>query len=305
MMTKTYIGLLASVLLLSACSEDENTLAEEKEARLVPVTLTLRAADVAGNTTRSASALLPECENWIYDYYFVQYNSSGISLTSGHRRTDVTTGDLEVTDNIWLYNASGCTICLVANIRPSGFTITPPSWAGDSYPSFPDNLPTFKTWKLDMADHIAAAEAGTLKFMPMCGYWEGDVSGSTESAPTAITCTLGRMIARINLALTNSSGSSISGITMNNIATKAYLYPQVNNTALESTDYTNISNTFTLANNASTTRFFYSAPNYPASSSYATTLVVGSNSLPLGNDVDNSDYNLYMNTIYSFNITLK
>jgi len=297
---------MLSVLLLSACNQEETTGLEERDGlRLVPVTLKLQAEAVTGNDTRAASSLLPECENWIYDYYFVQYNGSGISLTSGHRRTDVTTGDLEVTDAIWLYDASDCTLCLVANIRPSGYTITPPTWAAEDYPSFPDNLPTFKTWMLDMTDHIAAAEDGTLKFMPMCGYWEGDVSGSTESTPTSITCTLGRMITRIDLALTNSSGSSISGITMSNIATKAYLYPQVSNTALTSSDYTDISNTFTLANNASTTRYFYSAPNYPASSTYATTFTVNSSSLLLGNDVDNSDYNLYMNTIYSFTVTLK
>ncbi len=269
--------------------------------KLVPVSIRLTPSD-----TRAASALRPENENWIYDYYFVQYNSAGISLTSGHRRADVTIGSLEVEDEIWLYDATGCTLCLVANIRPYGQTLTVPGWAGEEYPDFPDNLPTFKTWKLDMAQHIAAAEAGTLKYMPMCGYWKGDVSGSTQANPTSITCTLGRMISRINMILTNSSGKTVKGLTMSNIATKAYLYPQVANTSLDaSSDYRSIEDSFSLASGKSTIRYFYSSPNYTTGDQMATTLTVNNKSLKLGDNVEDGDYNLYMNTIYAFSITLK
>ncbi len=90
-----------AVLVLGACQKQEitNPLAGHK---LVPVQVALGIEDVQQAGTKAAVALLPEVENWIFDYYYCQFNSAGISIATGHRRATVTSGDREVSDQVWL-----------------------------------------------------------------------------------------------------------------------------------------------------------------------------------------------------------
>ena len=47
----------------------------------------------------------------------------------------------------------------------------------------------------DLAEDVKATSDGTLKDMPMFGYWEGDIDVKTNN----IQMSLGRMLTRINL----------------------------------------------------------------------------------------------------------
>ena len=92
---KTFSKILMAFAIASlpfACTKTEKN--EPKGAKMVPVELSLGIDGAQGDLTRAASALFPEVENWVFDYYYVQYTSRGISVTSGHRRADVTVGDM-------------------------------------------------------------------------------------------------------------------------------------------------------------------------------------------------------------------
>ena len=306
--TRYLSAAVLAFICLASCSKE--TWTETIDAhRLVPVDVRLSADDA----TRASASLFPGVENWIFDYYYCQYNSSGISVTSGHRRADLTGGDLVATDQVWLWDLAGCTVVYVANIRPAGGTYgDDPCWESGSVVKIADNMDTFRAMKFDMAERLALAEAGTLGHTPMCGYWEGDISEdiNTEADPFHMTVTLGRMIVRINVAVTNKSGSTVNSATVINAATKAYLYPRVDNAPLADGDYTDIPNTVSIANNKSANLYFYTAPNFCDGGGRRTSLrftnAAGKTAeMEIGDDVDGGDYNLYMNTIYTFTITLK
>ena len=94
-----------------------------------------------------------------------------------------------------------------------------------------------------------------------------------------------------------------------NTAAKAYYFPQVENTDLTADDYITLSQNVNIANNKSATVYFYTAPNYCEGNGLHTkfefTAGGKTGTVDLGSDVPNEHYNLYMNTIYTFNITVK
>ena len=313
---KTFSKILMAFAIASlpfACTKTEKN--EPKGAKMVPVELSLGIEGAQGDLTRAASALFPEVENWVFDYYYVQYTSRGISVTSGHRRADVTVGDMVVKDQIWLWDVGECTVVYIANIRPAGANYgDAPAWEseGGGTVLIADNLAAFKAMKFDMTKRIEAIEDNTLKHMPMCGYWEGSITeaNNTEADPFHMTTTLGRMIVRMNLSITNNSGAAITKVKLNNAASKAYLYPQVENAPLDDADYMDIENTISIPNGKHQALTFYTAPNFCEAGGNVTSLTFTNangveKTLELGNDVRKQDYNLYMNTIYSFNINLK
>lgn len=288
-------------------------------SRLVPVQVSLSGAgeDAPTRYPRNA-ALKPEEENWIWDYYYIQFNSKGIALVSGHRRADVEAGDMVVSDEIDLYNESGSTVVFIANISPKGASYgDDPLWKSpDGVVSITDNLPSFQKMKFDMSKRIVAALNGTLRHMPMSGYWTGDVDGSSDFR---ISVSMGRMVSRINLNFMNASDRVLSKVTLRNVSKKAYLFPQVTNAPLGAGDYMQIvynvdgsNQDVNIKPNQSRTLVFYSAPNFCVGSDRATDLVVkmgGSSGqllspLKLGDDPADGDYNLYQNTTYNFNITV-
>jgi len=308
--------IIASLAVIAALSFSCARVEEEKageEYKMVPVEFTLDIADVQGELTKASAALFPEVENWIFDYYFVQFSSRGVSVVSGHRRADVTVGDLVVKDTYWLYDTGDCTVAFVANITPAGADYgDDPQWKTDEgLIKITDNLLGYKAMKFDMTKRIDGVEDGSLKHMPMCGYWQGSVTtaNNTEDDPFKLTATLGRMIVRMNVNVTNSTSSTITSVALENAATKAYIFPQVENTALADEDYTTITNTVSIAPGASKTMYFYTAPNFCAADKASTFVFTADNgktaSVKVGNDIDSEDYNLYMNTIYTFNLDLK
>lgn len=303
---------VAFAALSISCSKTEEVNPEVKGAKMVPVQISLGLDD---DLTRASSALFPEVENWIFDYYYVQYTSRGISVTSGHRRADVTVGDMVVKDQIWLWDVGECTVVYIANIRPAGNPYgDAPTWESEDGTTvlIADNLAAFKTMKFDMTQRLNAIENASLRHLPMCGYWEGviDESVNTESDPFKMTAHLGRMISRLNLSIANNSGVAIKKVTLNNASKKAYLYPQAENTILEDGDYMDIPNDVNIPAGGHLALTFYTAPNFCEAGGNVTSLTFTNvndveRTLELGNDVRKQDYNLYMNTIYSFTINLK
>ena len=130
---KTFSKILMAFAIASlpfACTKTEKN--EPKGAKMVPVELSLGIDGAQGDLTRATSALFPEVENWVFDYYYVQCTSRGISVTSGHRRADVTVGDMVVKDQIWLWDVGECTVVYIANIRPAGANYgDAPAWESE------------------------------------------------------------------------------------------------------------------------------------------------------------------------------
>ena len=299
---------LVAALVAASCSKEPSA-GTPHVPRMVPVEVTVSADD----GTRAATSLFPGVENWIFDYYYCQYNADGVSVTSGHRRGDVVNGDLVARDRVWLWDLENCTVVYVANISPAGGAYPDdPGWKSGSIVKMADNIDAFKAMTFDMSARLGMAEDGSLKHTPMCGYWKGSVTPAvnSEADPFRMTVTLGRMLTKLTVMVTNKSGSAINGVTVRNAATKAYLYPQVENTPYGDGDYTDVHNDVSLANNASATWYFYTAPNFCTGGGRQTVLeftnAAGKTaSMAVGDDMDNGNMNLYMNTIYTYIVTVK
>ena len=304
-----YIKIAIAAALSAACAcSCSKQVATEKEPELVNVDLTLGIEEAMDALTRTATPLFPEDENWLFDYYLVQFNAEGVSVRTLHRRTNVSVGDLVVTDQVALQVISGGMLTFVANIVPAnGDYSDNPGWEQGTTLKIADNIDTYKTIKFDMAERVQRAEAGTLHHTPMCGYWKGDI---TSSAPVTLTATLGRMIVRMNVIIDNQSTSAVTKVELKNAAAKAYIFPQVVNDALADGDYINLpANNVNIPAGTTSTVYFYTAPNFCTGGGKKTELTFTAGgktgSIDLGSDLNSGDYNLYMNTIYTFNITLK
>ena len=303
-----YIKIAIAAALAAACAcSCSKQVATEKEPELVNVDLTLGIEEAMDALTRTATPLFPEDENWIFDYYLVQFNAEGVSVRTLHRRTAVSVGDLVVTDNVTLQVISGGMLTFVANIIPAnGDYSDDPGWEQGSTMKIADNIDTYKTVKFDMTERVQRAEAGTLHHTPMCGYWKGDIT----SASTLMMATLGRMIVRMNVIIDNQSTSAVTKVELKNAAAKAYIFPQVVNEALADGDYINLpANNVNIPAGTTSTVYFYTAPNFCTGGGKKTELTFTAGgktgSIELGSDLNSGDYNLYMNTIYTFNITVK
>ena len=301
----------AAVAALACACSRENV----PEPEYVDMPFVLSVEDAQGDLTRAAASLFPEVENWIFDIYYCQYSASGPSLMSGHIRKDiaVTDGSLSATESIRLATATNSTVVFAANFVPAGANYGDnPNW-GESTITFGgvNNLGDLKNVKFDMSKRLAKAQDGTLKHMPMTGYWVGDVTGAAGGTGLKpATVTMGRLVSKICVNITNNSGAAINSVKINNASTKAYLFPQAENTALAAEDYTTFTDNVNIANGASGTLYFYTAPNFCVENgnvtSFTFTNASGESATQIvGSDLEVEDYNLYMNTIYTFHFTLK
>ena len=317
----------AAAALLCACSRE---MAPQVEPEYVDAPFVLSIADEQGDATRATTALFPEVENWIYDYYYVQFIGDASAYT-GHMRKTVTTGDLTVSENIRLRAGANSTVVFVANIVPAGSNyVDSPGWDAtdgsvqildeNGIPFLADNengvltLNKFKKLRFNMNNRLVRIQASdnSMKHMPMCGYWQGTVpaptnGGTTNTVPATVT--MGRMVSRMNVTITNKTGAAISQIRMLNASARAYYFPQTENEDLAERDYISFTQSANIANNQSATFYFYTAPNYCQSNGLETTLEFTAGgkkgTVKLGSDPEAGDYNLYMNTIYTFNVTVK
>jgi hypothetical protein len=288
--------------------------------------------------TRSVSPRFAEVENYIYDVWILQYTKdASFALLSQkhvyHLNTDATTGSTSLSwpSSEVSFLGMDSYICVIANRNPGN----PTQDRSAIYDSEEDalNADIFSNFKSTLVTvPIEGINEGTVDQILMCGYWEG-----TPTEGASINVTLGRMIARLNVTIKNSTSNSLSldetnnrdrrlTIKLQNVPTKTYLFPSVDAAPLDATydasNYITFEETeVVISKNKSISRYYYVAPNYCTTEEGATNFFFQYNNnkttqsvkylkstIVLGTDApgtSNRDLNLYHNTIYNFTITLK
>ena len=292
------LGCLMGLSGLAGCQQDDlSPLAEE--GKKVNVSLSLGTLSFEGTDTRAMAPHTPEVENLINDIWVLQFNERGILLDTETKyfpregEAGMYVEDFEVE----LITASNSTVCIVANTNNPNL-------------SWPNNLPQFQQLLIDIQ---ASNDLSKRDRIPMCGYWMGNVSERTK-----LSALLSRMITRINLVINNETGAELSGLTVSleNVPTKAYVYPRTNQGALLDDAYTTetFSDTFYEGIPAGESQqfYYYIAPNICTDSEKATKATITSGgktwSVTLGNDspeTSNRNYSLYANNYYTFTLNLK
>ena len=293
------LGCLMGLSGLAGCQQDDlSPLAEE--GKKVNVSLSLGTLSFDGTDTRAMAPHTPEVENLINDIWVLQFNERGILLDTKTKyfpreeEAGMYVEDFEVK----LITASNSTVCIVANTNNPNL-------------SWPNNLPQFQQLLIDIQ---ASNDLSKRDRIPMCGYWMGNVSERTR-----LSALLSRMITRINLVINNETDAELSGLTVSleNVPTKAYVYPRTNQGALPDDAYTTtetFSDTFFEGIPAGESQqfYYYIAPNICTDSDKATKATITSGgktwSVTLGNDspeTSNRNYSLYANNYYTFTLNLK
>ena len=293
------LGCLMGLSGLTGCQQDDlSPLAEE--GKKVNVSLSLGTLSFEGTDTRAMAPHTPEVENLINDIWVLQFNERGILLDTETKyfpregEAGMYVEDFEVE----LITASNSTVCIVANTNNPNL-------------SWPNNLPQFQQLLIDIQ---ASNDLSKRDRIPMCGYWMGDVSEETK-----LSALLSRMITRINLVINNETDAELSDLTVSleNVPTKAYVYPRTNQGALPDDAYTTtetFSDTFSEGIPAGESQqfYYYIAPNICTDSDKATKATITSGgktwSVTLGNDspeTSNRNYSLYANNYYTFTLNLK
>lgn len=282
-------AIILAIVLLAGCNK-----AYMESVDKVELTLDLGCAPL----TRADSPLIPDVENLIYDVWILQYDNMGLLIDAGtsHART-TDQGSLTATVTTTLAIGNGCTICVLANLDRE-----------DSRASrvWPQTLNEFKTSTsvVDLAEDVKAANDGTLKDMPMFGYWEGDIDVKTNN----IQVSLGRMLTRINLVINNQTSSACHITSFSNVSHKCYVFPNIMHNPLPEDAYEDVTIGKQVAAGATAEMYFYMAPNFTSGAENATRLNIGDKQVILSNGAPDSpvrDYNLYHNSNYTFTINLK
>ena len=292
------------LLCLLACigtgCEQTDTLSNSETGKEVNVRFSLGMLPAEGTDTRASARHLPEVENLIYDIWVLQFNENGILLDTETKYypRDGESGLFVENFKATLIAARNSTVCLVVNTN-------------DPTISWPNNFPAFQRMLLDVQ---ASNDLSRRDRMPMCGYWQGNVTGNGQVL-SALLC---RMMTRINLVVNNQTGDALAGgtVALKNVPTRAYVYPRINQEALPDDAYTSeesFSDRFTsIASGDSQEFYYYIAPNICSGEDHATKVTVTSGgktwSVTLGTSApDESDriYTLYANNYYTFTLNLK
>lgn len=298
-----------------ACQKTETV--SVKEPVLTKASISI---STAGALSKANAPLEPDVENLIHDVWLIQFSERGVLYTGVDRfyRTGGEYGARFITLEAEVMSGKS-TICLLANLKKAN-TPTKTFFDTDALEAgLPDNLPDFRNTLLDMTDFLHHVNTNTKPVaIPLFGYWEGtitsDVIGLEENT---VNVTMGRMLSRINLNITNESDSRLVQLKWTNAASKAYYFPQISSEALPDDAYCTRENAITynldLASTYSGSIYFYWAPNFCYGEEKATTLTFTSEegksySCLVTNgalsDAD-PDYNLYHNCNYTLSATVK
>ena len=295
-----YILLCLLACIGTGCEQTE-TPSNAETRKEVKVRFSLGMLPAEGTGTRASAPHVPEVENLIYDIWVLQFNKNGILLdtkTKYYPREDES-GLFVENFKATLIAAQNSTVCLVVN-------------TDDPTISWPNNFPAFQRMLLDVQ---ASNDLSQRDRMPMCGYWQGDVTGDGQVL-SALLC---RMMTRINLVVNNQTGAALADgtVRLENVPTKAYVYPRINQEALPDDAYTSTSESFSdsfesIASGDSQEFYYYIAPNICSGEEHATKVTVTSGdktwSVTLGTSApDEADriYTLYANNYYTFTLNLK
>mgnify|MGYP003300027575 CR=1 FL=1 len=247
--------------------------------------------------SKADSPLIPDIENLIYDVWILQYDKMGLLIDAGTSHQRITaSGSLMTTVTTDLAVGDGCTICILANLDRGNTTAR----------TWPQTLTEFKTSVeiVALQDKIEKANNGTLTEMPMFGYWEGNIDNEIDN----IRVSLGRMLCRINLVINNTSAAAKTILKLDKVSVKGYAFPRIHHNPLPDDSYSTIEINKSVAAGKSSELYFYTAPNFAASETNATKLVIDGKTVILSNDppsqTTNRDYNLYHNSNYTFTINI-
>ena len=293
-----YILLCLLVCIGTGCEQTEMP-GNANIGKEVNVRFSLGMLPAEGTGTRASAPHVPEVENLIYDIWVLQFNENGILLDTETKYypREGESGLFVENFKATLIAAQNSTVCLVVNTN-------------DPDISWPNNFPAFQQMLLDVE---ASNDLSLRDRMPMCGYWQGDVTGDGQVL-SALLC---RMMTRINLVVNNQTGAALADgtVALENVPTRAYVYPRINQEALPDNAYTNDSFSDSFASIASETSqefYYYIAPNICSGEDHATKVTVTSGgktwSVTLGTSApDEADriYTLYANNYYTFTLNLK
>ena len=184
------------LLCLLACigtgCEQTDTLSNAEIGKEVNVRFSLGMLPAEGTGTRASAPHVPEVENLIYDIWVLQFNENGILLDTETKYypREGESGLFVENFKATLIAAQNSTVCLVVNTNEPDI-------------SWPNNLPAFQRMLLDVQ---ASNDLSRRDRMPMCGYWQGNVTGDGQKL-SALLC---RMMTRINLVVNNQTGAALA-----------------------------------------------------------------------------------------------
>lgn len=292
-----YILLCLLVCIGTGCEQTEVS-SNVNIGKEVKVRFSLGMLPAEGTDTRASAPHLPEVENLIYDIWVLQFNENGILLDTETKYypREGESGLFVENFKATLIAAQNSTVCLVVNTN-------------DPTISWPNNFPAFQRMLLDVQ---ASNDLSRRDRMPMCGYWQGNVTEDGQKL-SALLC---RMMTRINLVVNNQTGDALADgtVRLENVPTKAYVYPRINQEALPDNAYINdsFSDSLSISSGDSQEFYYYIAPNICSGEGHATKVTVTSGgktwSVTLGTSApDESDriYTLYANNYYTFTLNLK
>lgn len=248
---------MALVLILTGCSRMPVSGPATSEGDLIIVPAVVNASGYeCDDATKSLMPYIPDVENLIYDIWVVQYSSRGVLLprSTYHYRTDAA-GSLVVDNVYWsesseqgfalVESSEPCTVCFVANM-------------GDNVPQWPDNIHAYREIMMPVLSTDYNEE---LDRVPMCGYYYGPVTHGTN-----VNVSLGRMITRLNLVITNQTGKKMTDllVSLDQAPRYAHLYPNTELTPFNTAEeekraYSDAG--ITIESGKSINLYYYIAPN--------------------------------------------
>lgn len=315
-MTMKRIIIYLLLLTAAACQEKSDIAMPDMEPVMTTVRIDLGTAD---GFSKANVPLIPDVENLIHDVWVIQFSERGVLYTGVDRfyRTSGEDGARFLTLEAQVMSGKS-TICLLANLNKVNTTKT--FFDIESLQeSLPDNLPEFRNTLLDMTDLIHHINTNTKpKAIPMFGYWEGTIgSGSPVLGNSSLNVTLGRMLCRVNVSISNNADPQLKELKFTNASNKAYYFPGISCEALPEDAYcTNPdANTFKLSldKGENGTIYFYWAPNFCYGKENATMMTFTdvngkSYSCYITNSSasdENCDYNMYHNCNYTISVTIE
>lgn len=301
-MKKNLLYIITASIFLASCNTNEDLLSIPETVAIeetVTVQINSQIPDISVET-RSSDPLDVAIENPMYSLWLLHYSSEGALINNDTERILNQTDDqgllsYSFSKNLTLQNNETTgTICLIANI-------------GSSLPTNLGN--TLESLRKATID-LPIQSNGLPSKMYMFGYYQGELRRSNQ----AINISMGRMLSRLDVILTNNTGKILQNVSVSieNASIKSHYFPtEVANDRYYST--INHDSSFNLARKTTKNCYFFTGENINPVKDKVTTLVVKVSSgttyrIPLsGNkpDENNDNYSIYRNNFYTFNINLK
>lgn len=310
MKTYKYIILL-TILLLSACTQDNDWLNENTvSSSQGTVCLNLQSAEIEV-TTRSTTPQDPQTDNPMYDLFLLHYSFEGQLIETASISFEQAQLNYKWNPTLTIDAENRKeTLCLVANMK-------------GHHPQWPTRLADFKEACVDL--QIGSNGLIEPKKMYMFGYYEGVIEANKE-----INIMMGRMAAAVKFVITASKASNASPYQINSIeiikaSRQTHFFP---NNSTDENFGSSIKEAFTsnnLINNDKNDKndkltelvyYYQIGENISPSELNRTKVKINATyngkardyTVVLGCDAPgtpNRNYSLYRNNNYTFNINLK